>query len=387
MRTFLLITALFFCTSAQSQMAILDTTWEATLQMAKESGKPIFVDAYTQWCGPCKWMAAHTFTREDVGAFYNQHFINVKMDMEHGEGLLFARAYEVDRYPTFLFIDGRGGLLHRGLGRMSALQFLELGAAALDSTRQLGALMRAYQAGERSPLSMRAYARALHKAGYGDPTAIAQEYLQQQEDWATPENLQLIAELAPPDVHHPMFRFLAQNRRLAYQHVDPFLVDQSLKAGISVKISKEEITQEPLITGAFQEVFAEKGRQYAIEYQLQQLRRSQEEEGRQRYIALALELDESYPIEDSRLLQSLAWTFMMFSQEDGPMQQACQWAERALKIEDNCDTNTLMAATCMRLKKKETGIRYARRAIELGKREGVDIRMPESLLESLQQLE
>lgn len=78
---------------------------------------------------------------------------------------------------------------------------------------------------------------------------------------------------------------------------------------------------------------------------------------------------------------------MMFSQEDGPMQQACQWAERALKIEDNCDTNTLMAATCMRLKKKETGIRYARRAIELGKREGVDIRMPESLLESLQQLE
>ncbi|MCO6479587.1 MAG: thioredoxin family protein, partial [Phaeodactylibacter sp.] len=290
MRILALIAALLCSALSFSQMTITDGNWETVLKMARESGKPVFVDAYTEWCGPCKWMAAHVFTREDVGYFYNQNFINVKMDMEHGEGLLFARAYDVSRYPTFLFIDAEGDMLHRGLGRMSATQFLELGAAALDSTRQVGTLERAYRAGGRSPQMMRAYARALHKAGYGDPAAIALEYLEEQNDWATPENLKLMAELAPPDIQHPMFRFLAKNRNLAYMYTDPLLVDQTLKAGLGVEAGKENITDDSRITAIFREVFPEKGRQYAIEYQLQQLRRSQEEADRQRYIALALEL-------------------------------------------------------------------------------------------------
>lgn len=387
MRAPLLAIALFCAIPGRSQMAFLDAGWEAALQKAAESGKPIFVDAYTQWCGPCKWMAAHTFTREDVGNFYNQHFINVKMDMEHGEGLLFARAYDVSRYPTFLFIDARGDMLHRGLGRMSAVQFLELGAAALDSTRQLGALERAYKAGGRSPQTMRAYARALHEAGCGNPAGIALEYLEKQEDWASPENLRLIAELAPPDAGHPMYRFLAQNRRLACRHADSLLVSQTLKAGVEARIRRENISEEPAITAAFREIFPEKARRYAIEYQLQQLRHSREEEDRRRFIALALELDDDYAIEDARLLQHMAWTFMIFSKEEAHTLRARKWAEKALMAEDSCESNTLMASLCLQLKDRAAGIGYAERAIELGKKEGVDIRLPESLLEGLRGLE
>ncbi|MCO6492467.1 MAG: thioredoxin family protein [Phaeodactylibacter sp.] len=382
-----LIAILLSSTLAYGQMAILDTTWEATLQMARDSGKPIFVDAFTQWCGPCKWMAAHVFVREDVGDFFNHHFISTKMDMEHGEGLLFARAYDVSRYPTFLFINAKGDMLHRGLGRMSATQFLELGAAALDSTRQVGTLERAYRAGDRSPQMMRAYARALHKAGYGDPAAIALEYLEEQNDWAAPENLKLIAELAPPDVSHAMYRFLAENRRLAYQFADAILVDQTLKAGVEMKLRKEDINDENEITAAFQEIWPEKGRQYALEYQLNHLRHSKEENDRRRFIALALELDDNYVIEDAQLLQRLAWAFLIFSQEEAHLLRAFDWAKQALKIEDNCEINTLAAAACLRLKEKNFGIRCAERAIELGNKEGVDTRMPESLLKDLQELE
>ncbi len=387
MRILALIIMLQFSSPGQAQMTFADTTWEAALQMARESGKSIFIDAYTQWCGPCKWMAAHIFTREDIGSFYNRHFINIKMDMEQGQGLLFASAYELGRYPTYLFINAGGDMLHRGLGRMDALQFLELGAAALDSTRQLGALKRAYEAGQRSPHSMRAYARALQSAGYGDPAAIALEYLEQQEDWASPENLKLIAELAPPEINHPMYRFLAQNRRLAYQYLAPSTVDNALKSGVGVKISKENISEESEITTAFQEIFPEKGRYYAIAYQLQQLRHSREEEDRQRYIQLALELDDGYPIEDSRLLQSLAWAFMAFSKEGSHLLRARKWAERALELEDKHETNNLMAAVCLRLKDKTAGIPHAERAIGQGKKEGVDTRMPEGLLNSLRELE
>ena len=37
-------------------------TWEEALEKATAEEKPIFVDAYAVWCGPCKRMAREVFT-------------------------------------------------------------------------------------------------------------------------------------------------------------------------------------------------------------------------------------------------------------------------------------------------------------------------------------
>jgi uncharacterized protein YyaL (SSP411 family) len=49
--------------------------------------KPIFVDCYTSWCAPCKKMEQTVFVNDTVYKFYNEHFINFKVDMEKGEGV------------------------------------------------------------------------------------------------------------------------------------------------------------------------------------------------------------------------------------------------------------------------------------------------------------
>ena len=36
---------------------------------AKKQNKIIFIDCYTSWCGPCKWMAKNVFTDKKVGDF------------------------------------------------------------------------------------------------------------------------------------------------------------------------------------------------------------------------------------------------------------------------------------------------------------------------------
>ena len=64
-------------------------------KLAKETNKIIFIDSYTQWCGPCKKMAAKVFTDADVGEYFNSNFVNVKMDMEETEGMLVGRRYSV----------------------------------------------------------------------------------------------------------------------------------------------------------------------------------------------------------------------------------------------------------------------------------------------------
>ena len=96
----------FMQTGASAQgIVFFDGTWEQALEKAREEEKPIFVDAYTTWCGPCKMMTQRTFPDPQVGDLFNANFISVKIDMEQEAGLAFQRQYPVRAYPTLLFID------------------------------------------------------------------------------------------------------------------------------------------------------------------------------------------------------------------------------------------------------------------------------------------
>lgn len=100
------------------------------LQMAKSQNKLLFIDAYTDWCGPCRWMAANTFTDGEVGEFFNRNFVSFKYNMEKGDGPQFARNYGVRAYPTLFFLDGDGNIVIQETGARDASGLLELGRSA-----------------------------------------------------------------------------------------------------------------------------------------------------------------------------------------------------------------------------------------------------------------
>ncbi len=106
--------------------------WEELLAEAKSQNKPIFIDAYTSWCGPCKTMTKNIFPNEDVGEYYNEHFICYKSDMEKGEGIEIAKKFEVKCYPQLLFIDAEENIIHRTAGSRSAEEFITLGNIAIN---------------------------------------------------------------------------------------------------------------------------------------------------------------------------------------------------------------------------------------------------------------
>ncbi|MBU3699205.1 MAG: DUF255 domain-containing protein [Candidatus Kapabacteria bacterium] len=84
------------------------SSWSQALDLAKKANKPIFLDAYTDWCGWCKVMDTKTFADPKVAAFMNEHFVNVKMEMETGEGVDVAMKYRISSFPTFkvFAVDG-----------------------------------------------------------------------------------------------------------------------------------------------------------------------------------------------------------------------------------------------------------------------------------------
>ena len=112
-------------------------TFEKALEKAKVEDKIIFVDAYASWCGPCKAMARNVFTLKTVGDFYNKSFINLKLDMEKPEGAYVLRNYPVNAYPTLLFIDADGKLIHKKVGGMDDRNFLGLGKMVLEKTNDI----------------------------------------------------------------------------------------------------------------------------------------------------------------------------------------------------------------------------------------------------------
>jgi thiol:disulfide interchange protein len=98
---------------------------EKAKQLAKETDKLIFIDAYTNWCGPCKRMAATSFKEDEVGEIFNDRFVNIKIEMEQSaDGPEVARLYKIRAYPTLLVINSDGKLIKQNVGFMTADQLI-----------------------------------------------------------------------------------------------------------------------------------------------------------------------------------------------------------------------------------------------------------------------
>lgn len=52
----------------------------------------MFVDFYTDWCGPCKVMARDVFPQKQVGDFFNAKFVCLKLNAEK-EGRELAKLF------------------------------------------------------------------------------------------------------------------------------------------------------------------------------------------------------------------------------------------------------------------------------------------------------
>ncbi len=125
---------------------------EEMTKLAKEKDKLIFVDAYADWCGPCRWMAQNTFTHESVATFFNQNFINVKVDVESEKGQKVAELFEVSAMPTILFLDQEGKVIRKHIGALDPNGLLDLSAQVLDPTKDpLYGLKKRYDEGDREP--------------------------------------------------------------------------------------------------------------------------------------------------------------------------------------------------------------------------------------------
>jgi thioredoxin-related protein len=197
--------------SAQDGIHFFKGSWAEALEEASKQEKIIFVDAFTTWCGPCKRMSRNVFPDPDVGTFYNANFINMKLDMEKGEGLQFRKKYPVSAFPTLFFIDGEGGIVLQTKGARDVPGFLELGKKALSKIDYTGQYIERYEEGDRSPELVYNYIKALNKSGKPS-LKVANDYIDKQEKLNTEQNLRIIFE-GTTEADSRIFGLLIRHRK------------------------------------------------------------------------------------------------------------------------------------------------------------------------------
>ena len=130
MKQFLLYLSVLFIAFTSIKGTNIDfeqSSWETILEQAQTQQLPIFVEMYADYCMPCKMMEKEVFSDHELAHFFNQNFINYKVNMQTEMGQKFSIIYDVQQLPTLLFLDYRGNKLEKLLGVKSKEELIALG--------------------------------------------------------------------------------------------------------------------------------------------------------------------------------------------------------------------------------------------------------------------
>ncbi len=133
-------------------------TYDEALIAAKAENKMVFIDFFTEWCGPCKMMAKQVFPDKAVGDYMNARFVSLKLDAEK-EGKSLAEQYGVNAYPTCVIVGADGKVLMNKAGAtLDPKSFIAELDLTVNPEKSLARLRERYEQGERTAELVETYA-------------------------------------------------------------------------------------------------------------------------------------------------------------------------------------------------------------------------------------
>jgi len=350
-------------------------SWEDILAMAAETDKGIFLDAYASWCGPCKHMVKNVFTQYEVGKYYNDNFINVKLDMEKDDdGKRLAQKYNVKVYPTYLYFDSAGELIHMAVGAKKPGEFISDGATANDSDKNLKGLMDKYQDGDADKETLLALASSLAKANLG--------YEEVMEDYMSTLKSAKVLEKSDLDfvynftdnIDSDAFKLLMDNRSQFNESIGTEKVDRKVQTIAMKSIQRAALnkdkTQLKKITSLLEKSDPDNGVKLAQKAVIDYHRLSKDWDS---YAPLAVKYyKEHATTANYSELNNVAWDFYEQVDKKKYLKQAVKWAKLSVEENEAYFNMDTYAAVLYKLGKLSDAQSAAERAIELAKASGDD---------------
>lgn len=165
---------------ALAQTDFRHITYEEAVAAAKAENKMLFLDFYTDWCGPCKMMMNQVFPQKEVGDYFNAKYVCLKVNAEK-EGVELAKKHTIKAYPTFIVLDANENVLGTKVGGNSdGASFIKEIDMLTDPEKKPERLKERYESGERTADLISAYATL--KTQDLDNIRSREEYLTKWEE-------------------------------------------------------------------------------------------------------------------------------------------------------------------------------------------------------------
>ena len=361
--------------------------FESILNKAKSEKKLVYVDIFTTWCGPCKQMDAEVFSNQEVGKTFNENFICYKIDGEKGEGKDLVEYFELESYPTSMFVDAEWNVVLKLEGFRPKERLLEAADKVKVRNNINGSddeLEQIYLDGRRDAPFLLDYlkVRALQKMDNG---VILDEYLAiisfEQQNTATVQ--QLILENASL-LHGRAFAYL-----MAHKSEEKFyrklrgIISQNLNQATTQK--NEKLLDDVLATnGRLSKTFVE-ANEWNTEAKMNYFMLTNQPE--KFFIAADFfmdtyilkkdlstftnlpELKEQY---QQKIKKATRFVVERFTKREN-FEKAALWIKKSIEIEEKSFNNEIYSRILFTLNNKKAALRWMERALILAKQEKSEI--------------
>jgi thiol-disulfide isomerase/thioredoxin len=250
MKKTLLFVCLFFMASNMAIAAGIKfqpLTLKEALLKAKKEGKHVFIDVYATWCGPCKYLSNNVFVDDALGQFMNEHFVSIKLDGEKGDGTFVMTEYELNSYPTMLFLSPENVLVKKIVGAVSSEEILDgSNAVIFPESTQIFKLTQKYESGNREKEFLKEFIAEMLNQDI-DTEPFVKDYLSLFPELALEdENEFLIFCLGISDLENKFSKEFLQNPT-KYHELFPDMVETKIKIMLIALVEDARKTEDLMI--------------------------------------------------------------------------------------------------------------------------------------------
>lgn len=361
-------------------------TYNEAIEKAKAEGKLVFIDCYTSWCGPCKMLQKNVFPDAEVGKYFNDNFISIKLDCEKEEGVDLCRRFSVTAYPTLLFLDGNQKVVYRTLGLKTPSGLIDDGKRAQGSNDNvLNKLKEKYDGGDRSENVLYDYAFNLSKANKNYDT-VFREYLilQKPENILQDKSAKLIFDLTN-SLRSPGIRYLKEYAKYfhekygdeSYHRKIEQIFNRSVKDAANTNNSALFTEAVSFAKSSDLPGASEKILQQSMMYYLAVKDVKNYDKSASTYL-------KKYKSIDARSLNDIAWKYYENIDNMGMLKKALKWSQMSTKLEDKYYNNITEAYLYRKLGMNADALAHAQYSLNKGKEENVNYWPAQDLINKIE---
>lgn len=355
---------------------------------AKAENKVIFIDAYAEWCGPCKWMTANIFTQAEVANYYNQNFINLKVDMEKGEGKELAKRYGVQAYPTLLWLNAEGQVLFKAVGASQEAQvYIDRGEQARDPKGNLLYLQENLAQEAQNPVFMGRYFKAKAAANDLDEAEVDAFFSQfPVAKWASDSLFDLL-KVSVTSSESESFREALGEQALFYKkqgkEAQSFFENAFFNQLATQRYRvRKEADRQAWLKKTQKELKALSGSE-ALMFRLSLLD-AQLSKDWLAYAKIAQTGAKDFLWDDAMKLNEIAWNVYSQVEDEALLQAALSWAERAIALDRQHMILDTYAHLLNALGNPEKALKIELEALEQAQAQGADTGDYQAFINKLQ---